>query len=61
MLINEYKENKSIRDLEISFYIIDKVLNESKLFEKIKKEIKYYKILFIVILIVILGFIFLYN
>ncbi|MCD8684315.1 hypothetical protein LSA65_12810 [Clostridioides difficile] len=42
MLINEYKENKSIRDSETSFYIIDKVSNESKLFEKTKKEIKYY-------------------
>ncbi|HBF5148125.1 tetratricopeptide repeat-containing diguanylate cyclase [Clostridioides difficile] len=61
MLINEYKENKSIRDSETSFYIIDKVSNESKLFEKTKKEIKYYKILFTVILIAILGSTFLYN
>ncbi|EMJ6828375.1 TPA: GGDEF domain-containing protein [Clostridioides difficile] len=61
MLINEYKENKSIRDSETSFYIIDKVSSESKLFEKTKKEIKYYKILFTVILIAILGSTFLYN
>ncbi len=61
MLINEYKENKSIRDSETSFYIIDKVSNESELFEKTKKEIKYYKILFTVILIAILGSTFLYN
>ena len=61
ILINEYKENKSIRDSETSFYIIDKVSNESKLFEKTKKEIKYYKILFTVILIAILGSTFLYN
>ncbi|PBG48330.1 tetratricopeptide repeat-containing diguanylate cyclase [Clostridioides difficile] len=61
MLINEYKENKSIRDSETSFYIIDKVSNESELFEKTKKEIKYYKILFTVILIAVLGSTFLYN
>ncbi|HBF4255273.1 TPA: GGDEF domain-containing protein [Clostridioides difficile] len=61
MLINEYKENKSIRDSETSFYIIDKVSSESKLFEKTKKEIKYYKILSTVILIAILGSTFLYN
>lgn len=61
ILINEYKENKSIRDSETSFYIIDKVSNESKLFEKTKKEIKYYKILFTVILIAILESTFLYN
>ncbi|KPI54321.1 diguanylate cyclase [Clostridioides difficile] len=61
ILINEYKENKSIRDSETSFYIIDKVSNESALFEKTKKEIKYYKILFTVIIIAILGSTFLYN
>lgn len=61
MLISEYKENKRIRDSEISFYIIDKVSNESALFEKTKKEIKYYKILFTVIIIAILGSTFLYN
>ncbi|MFA3854505.1 hypothetical protein [Clostridioides difficile] len=40
------KKIRKYRDLETSFYIIDKVSNESKLFEKTKKEIKYYKILF---------------
>lgn len=61
ILISEYKENKRIRDSETSFYIIDKVSNESALFEKTKKEIKYYKILFTVIIIAILGSTFLYN
>lgn len=61
ILISEYKENKNIRDSETSFYIIDKVSNESALFEKTKKEIKYYKILFTVIIIAILGSTFLYN
>ncbi|MCC0648958.1 diguanylate cyclase [Clostridioides sp. ZZV15-6598] len=60
-LINEYKENKSIRDSEVSFYIIDKVSRESEFFEKNKKEIKSYKILFSVILIIALGSTFLYN
>ncbi|NMS89003.1 diguanylate cyclase [Clostridioides difficile] len=61
ILISEYKENKKIRDSEISFYIIDKVSNESALFEKTKKEIKYYKILFTVIIIAIFGSTILYN